>query len=450
MSDAEPRVLSPGEFLDNYFLLKKLGEGKMCEVHLAFDVKNLDLVAIKRLHPHHERVETFRKRLKREAEILRLFHHPHLIGFIASHVDETPCYLAMEYLRGQPLDQRIRSEGGSLFVAEAFRYLGELASGLHYAHSKKIIHRDIRPDNVMIDHGGTSRIFDFGIAYADDQLVQTTIGEIGLMGEYASPEQMLGRTLTPVSDLYSLGAVVYFAMTGRKVIEAKSVEEILGQINSPVRPPSHLEEDVPPVLDNILCKLLSKQPEKRYQSAKELLIDIGKLYATQDEGVRKALFGKVEDANLAWARRAYVQREYDKVHQLARGCENLSAAKQAALFRLEGLAFRAQEDVPNTLAALHKAASTQVHDINYTLDYVLELVRQKQIPSAQEALQREFRSTADQAVAKGLNDLLENWGQPSLAGMRSGKTPEGAEAAAGDESGGLFGRIGSFFRGGGK
>jgi hypothetical protein len=355
----------------------------------------------------------------------------------------------MEYLRGQPLDQRIRGEGGSLFVAEAFRYLGELASGLHYAHSKKIVHRDIRPDNVMIDHGGTSRIFDFGIAFADDKLVQTTIGEIGLMGEYASPEQMLGRNLTPLSDLYSLGAVIYFAATGRKVIEAKSVEEILGQINAPVRPPSHLEEDIPPILDAILCKLLAKQPEHRYDSAKSLLIDIGKLYATQDEGVRKALFGKVEDANLAWARRAYVQREYDKVHQLTQGCESLPGPKKAALYRLQALAYRAENKAPQAIAALQKAAATQEHDINYTLDYVLELTRQNQIPQAQAALNREFRSAADQTVASGLQNLLANWGNPSLAAKRetAAKATQAAAAGEGGGGGGLLGRIGSFFRG---
>jgi tetratricopeptide (TPR) repeat protein len=358
----------------------------------------------------------------------------------------------MEYLRGQPLDQRIRSEGGSLFVAEAFRYMGELASGLHYAHSKKIIHRDIRPDNVMIDHGGTSRIFDFGIAYADDQLVQTTIGDIGLMGEYASPEQMLGRTLTPQSDLYSLGAVIYQALTGRKVIEAKSVEEILGQINAPVRPPSQLEEDVPPVLDTLLCKLLAKQPEHRYASAKDLLIDIGKLYATQDPGVRKALFGKVEDANLAWARRAYVQREYEKVHQLAQGCEQLSGPKKAAVFRLEALAYRAEGHPLRAIGAFQKAAEAQIHDINYTLDWVLEMVRQEQIPQAREALQREFRSTADKAVAEGLGNLLTNWKDPSMAAKRTEATTA-AEAVATPEttsSPGLLGRLGSFFRGGKK
>ena len=448
MGDTNDNPLRAGAFLAHYFILKELGTGKMCEVHLAFDLSSLDLVAIKRLHPHHERVETFRKRLHREAEILRQFQHPHLIGLVESYVEGDPCYLAVDYLRGQPLDQRIRSEGGSLFVAEAFRYLGELASGLHYAHSKGIIHRDVRPDNVMIDHGGTAQLFDFGIAFADDQLVQTTIGEIGLMGEYASPEQMMGRPLTTQSDLFSLGAVIYFALTGRKVIEAKSVEEILGQINAPVRPPSHLEQGIPASLDAIMCKLLSKQPEARYQTAKELLIDVGHLYATTNEDEKRALFGKVEDANLAWARRALVQGEYDKVHKLAASCGELSPTKKAVLCRIQAKAFRIQKRVQEGLQALEKAAAIQANDVNYLLDYVLELVRQGQIPQARAALEKEFRSAADNAVVEGMKTLLVRWNTEQILELRQGASK--AAAAGGDGEGGLFGKLGSLFRGGRK
>lgn len=447
MSDSG--TIQPGRFLEHYFILKELGTGKMCEVHLAFDLASLDLVAIKRLHAHHERVETFRKRLQREAEILKQFHHPHLIGFVASHVEGDPCFVAVEYLRGLPLDKRIRSEGGSLFVSEAFRYLGELASGLHYAHSKGIVHRDLRPDNVMIDHGGTARLFDFGIAYADDQLVQTTIGEIGLMGEFASPEQMLGRQLTPVSDLYSLGAVIYHALTGRKVIEAKSVEEILGQLNAPVRPPSQLEDGVPRVLDAIMCKLLAKQPEQRYQTAKDLLIDIGKLYATDSEDDKRSLFGKVEDANLAWARRALVQKEYDKVHQLAQASsDDLPAPKKAALHKIEAIAYRAEGRTDLALRALEKASFIQEHDINFTLDYVLELTRQAQIPRALQAMQRDWKSPPDQQVVSGLTALLQRWNEPDVLERR--RAVPAAAKVGGDEAGGLLGKIGSFFRGGRK
>lgn len=446
---AEPKSppLKHGTFLDHYFLLKELGQGKMCNVHLAFDLTRLDLVALKVLHSHHERVDTFRKRLQREAEILRQFAHPHLIGLAESHIQGTPCYLAVEYLRGQPLDKRVRSEGGSLFVAEAFRYLGELASGLHYAHSKGIIHRDIRPDNIMIDHGGTSRIFDFGIAYADDDLVQTTIGEIGLMGEYASPEQMMGRPLTIQSDLYSLGAVIYYGLTGRKAIEAKSVEELLGLLNAPVRPPSQLESGIPQALDAIMCRLLSKAPEGRYASAKDLLIDIGKLYATTDEAARRALFGKPEDANLAWARRALVQREFEKVHKLAAACANLSGPKQAALSRLVAKAHRAEGRADLALKALEKASFTQAHDINYTLDYVLELVRQGQVPKARANLNKEFRSAPDKSLVAGLAALLDRWETPEIVALRQ-RAPGGGGGA--EDDAGLLGKIGSFFRGGKK
>jgi tetratricopeptide (TPR) repeat protein len=268
------------------------------------------------------------------------------------------------------------------------------------------------------------------------------------MGEYASPEQMMGRPLTTQSDLFSLGAVIYYALTGRKVIEAKSVEEILGQINAPVRPPSHLESGVPASLDAIMCKLLAKAPEARYQTAKDLLVDVGHLYATNNEEEKRALFGKVEDANLAWARRALVQHEYDKVHKLAASCGDISPPKKAVLCRLQGKAFRAQNRIQEGLQALEKAAAIQANDVNYLLDYVLELVRQGQVPQASAALQREFRSAADNTVVAGMKNLLGRWNTDEILELRRGAEKSGGQG--GSSEGGLFGKLGSLFRGGRK
>ncbi len=432
-----------GGFLDHFFILKELGSGKMCEVHLAFDVRTLDLAAIKRLHPHHEKVQSFRGRLQREASILGQFKHPHLLGLLEDHVEGNPCYIAVEYLRGEPLDARIRSEGGSLFVAESFRYLGEIASGLHFAHSKGIIHRDIRPDNVMIDHAGTARIFDFGIAKADDQIVQTQIGDVGLMGEYASPEQMMGRPLTAQSDLYSLGAVIYHCLTGRKVVRARTVEELIQEMTRPVPPPSSIEPEIPKILDAILGRLLAKDPAHRYPTAKELLIDVGKLYATESEEDKQALFGKVEDAHLAWARRAYEQREFPRVIDLASKAESLPPPKRAAFHRLAAQAHSAQGKSDLAIRSYEKASAAVPGDVNYALDWVLELVRQGEIQLAAKTLsERQFKQKPDQVLAEQLVGLLAEWNHPEVASLR--------EAASGSSEGGFLGKLGSLFGRGAK
>lgn len=432
-----------GGFLDHYFILKELGAGKMCTVHLAFDVRTKNLAAIKRLHAHHDSVDSFQKRLLREAQILEQFQHPHLLGALENRVEAEGGYLAVEYLRGVPLDARMRSEGGSLFVSEAFRYLGELASALHFAHQRGIVHRDVRPDNIMIDHAGTARLFDFGIAYADDQIVQTQIGDISLMGEFASPEQMMGKPLNAVSDLFSLGAVIYLCLTGRKVNTARTVEELFTQINQPVTPPSQVDEDVPALLDPVICKLLAKDPTQRYQSAKELLIDVGKLYATEVEEEKQALFGRVEDARLAWARRAFEQKDYGRVIDLAADLEDLSAAKKAAFYRLAALAHTAENRKDLALKAYEKAAFTQPGDVNYCLDFVLELVRQDEVVRAMKVLgEAEFKAVADKGLADGLQGLLGEWNHPQVTAIR-----EKAERGSG---GGFLGALGSLFGRGGR
>lgn len=455
MASSDPIALEPGTLLAQYYLLRELGKGKMAEVHLAFDLSRNDLVAIKRLLPHHERVDTFRKRMVRESQILSEVRHPHLVGFRADHTSGTPCFLALEFLRGESMDRRVRSEGGSLFVAEAFRYLGEIASGLHFAHSKGIIHRDIRPENIMVDHGGTSKVFDFGIAYADDQLLKTSIGEVGLMGEFASPEQMLGQTMTPQSDLYSLGATIYYCLTGRKVIEAKSVEQLFGQLEAPAIPPIQHDSSIPNSLNSLLTRLIAKHPSHRFQSAKDLMEEIGRLYTTEDPAEKKALFGRPEDANLAWARRAFVQKDYDKIHGLASHMEGLPDRKKAVFLRLRAQSAKAQGDTNACLQFLHQAVEVQPNDINYSLDYALELISQKQIPTAQQVMGRGFRSKLDQDVAQGLLTLLEAWNQPHVIEARKiqpGSAPAAPakEAPASeeekDDDSGIFSRIGSFFR----
>lgn len=437
--------MKAGGFLRQYFMLKELGQGKMCEVHLAFDVITMDLVAIKRLHAHHEKVQTFRKRLQREAEILMPIRHPHLVGALANHAEETPCFVVMEYMRGQPLDHRLRSEGGSLFPAEAFRYFGELASGLHFAHSKGIVHRDLRPENVMIDHSGTARLFDFGIAHADDNLVKTQIGDVALMGEYAPPEQMMGKPLTSVSDIYSLGAVIYQCLTAKKVIQAKTVEQLMAQLYEPAKAPSSINPEVPAILDPLVLKCLAKEAAERYQSVKELLIDLGKLYGVEDEADRKALFGKAEDAQLAWARRAFDEKDYEKVIKMAEGAEGYPGPKRAALLRLAALGARAQKRIDQALRFFERAAMAVPNDVNYMLDFGLELVRKGDTVRARKAFERDFPSKADKAVAAGLAALMSEWNSPEIERIRSE-----AEAAAAPESSGIFGRIASLFGSGGK
>ena len=207
------------------------------------------------------------------------------MGFHDADFEGEEKFVSMDYLRGDTLTQRLRNEGCSLFLHDAVRILEDIAEALHWADKNGVVHRDIKSDNIMVDTDGNAKLFDFGIAYADDQMLQTRMGDIKLVGLYASPEQVMGGKLDHRSDLYSLGLVFYEMLTGRKLHLCKTMEQFMQIFQAPYHRRARKIPSFQHPLTQLLLKLLQNRPEDRYQSARDLLIDTGNLRinSTQEE-----------------------------------------------------------------------------------------------------------------------------------------------------------------------
>ena len=262
--------------VDNrYRILKPLGGGGMAKVYLAHDeVLDRD-VALKILRGQYAEDEEFVERFKREAQNAARLSHPNMVAvYDRGKTEDGSYYIAMEYVPGGTLKDRI-SPAGSLEAREAVAVAAQIAEALRAAHECGIVHRDVKPQNVLMAEGGDAKVGDFGIARA---AAATTISGTSLIlgtANYMSPEQAMGKTVTPRSDLYSLGVVLYEMITGRVPFQADNpVALAMKHVNEIPRSPAEVNPQVPQEIAALTMKLLAKNPEERYGDAAELLDDL--------------------------------------------------------------------------------------------------------------------------------------------------------------------------------
>ncbi|MEL6342661.1 MAG: protein kinase [Myxococcota bacterium] len=269
-------TLKPGDCIGPYRYVEPIGKGGMAHVLLA-RAPGGEPVALKVLKA--SRFQTGLGRFRREFRALARVHHPNVIA-VESYGDiHGHPYIAMEYVEGTDLHQKIRSFR-DLHPDERWprveAILVDLASALAYIHSRGLVHRDLKPSNVLIDHDGRCHLTDFGIVKLldanNDAYVSNTL--VGTWA-YASPEQISGRPIDHRSDLYSLGVILYAMLTGRRPFSAKNMSGYLDlHQKQPPMPPSRLYAPVPVYLERICLKLLEKAPRDRYQSASEILREL--------------------------------------------------------------------------------------------------------------------------------------------------------------------------------
>ena len=198
---------------DRYRIDRPIGRGGMSTVYLAFDMTLERPVAVKLMHREVARDSDQIERFRREARAIAKLSSPYVVGVIdADEQDSTP-YIVLEYVEGSTLKEQIRSRG-PLPVEESVAYAIEIARGLQAAHEAHIVHRDVKPQNVLLDEDGGARVTDFGIARSLIDEGLTADGRVLGTTDYVSPEQALGHAVTPQSDLYSLGVVLFEMLTG--------------------------------------------------------------------------------------------------------------------------------------------------------------------------------------------------------------------------------------------
>src|SRR3954447_13382121 len=251
---------------DRYRLLGRLGSGGMADVWCAQDSLLNRRIALKFLHPRFAQDEQFIERFRREASAGGGLQQPNVVGvFDRGNVDGSH-YIAMEYVDGASLKDLIAR---GLSVGEAVEIVRQVLSGVKYAHERGIVHRDLKPQNVLVDSEGRARVTDFGIARAGASEITQTGSVLGT-AQYLSPEQAQGLPVTAVSDIYSIGVMLYEALTGGVPFDADSpVTVALKQVSERPRPPSELNPNVSRALDGVVLRALAKDPANRFASAEE-------------------------------------------------------------------------------------------------------------------------------------------------------------------------------------
>jgi serine/threonine-protein kinase len=251
-----------------YRLLGRLGSGGMADVWCAEDNMLDRRVALKFLHERFAQDEQFVERFRREASSAAGLQHPNVVSVFDRGTYEGSHYIAMEYVEGASLNDLIER---GLSVPEAVEIVRQVLAAARYAHANGIVHRDLKPQNVLVDADGRARVTDFGIARAGASEITQTGSVLGT-AQYLSPEQAQGLPVTAASDIYSIGVMLYEALTGRVPFEAESpVSVALKQVSERPRPPSELNPSVSRALDAVVLKALAKDPSNRFASADEFL-----------------------------------------------------------------------------------------------------------------------------------------------------------------------------------
>ena len=269
---------------DRYTVERKLGHGGMATVYLARDTMLDRPVALKVLAEHLADDEDFRERFLREARLAAKFVHPNVVQVYDVGEDERGPYIVMEYVEGDTLADELRRRG-RLPSDEVIAIGIQLCAALDAAHAAGLVHRDIKPQNVLRRPDGHVKIADFGIARSLAATSHTELGTVLGTAAYLAPEQARGEQVTPAADIYSLGVVLYELLIGRTPYEADTLPElVLKREQGAVEPPGKLVPGVPPGLDRVVMRCLAVRPEDRPASAAALareLADPGETRATK-------------------------------------------------------------------------------------------------------------------------------------------------------------------------
>ena len=286
----EKEAEEPGS---RYRVIEKLGRGAMAEVHLAEDTVLGRQVALKFVAEEMEQDGTWRRRLSREARAAASLDHPFICKVYDTGQLEGRTFIAMEYVQGEALKEKVA--GGPLAIDQALRIARETAEALEIAHRKGIVHRDVKPSNIMLTEQGHVKVVDFGVAKRfrveegeEQEFTATLTSEASTLGTlpYMSPEQIRGQEVDPRSDIFSLGVVLYEMLTGvhpfRKGLSADTAAAVLSQEPAPL---AQFRKEAPERLKQVLDKMLAKEREDRYPSIHDVCAELSEAGARTAEAL---------------------------------------------------------------------------------------------------------------------------------------------------------------------
>jgi len=280
----------PGQLIGGrYELGRQLGAGGMARVYLGHDRLLDRQVAVKVLSEPYASDPQFVERFRREASAAAGLNHPNIVAVYDRGEADGSYYIVMEYLAGPDLKQVIRGRA-PLPPGQAIDYAQQILAALGAAHRRDVVHRDVKPQNVLVAEDGRLKVTDFGIARAGAQSDMTEAGSVIGTAQYLSPEQARGDEVTAASDCYAVGIVLYEMLTGRVPFDGdRPVAVAMKQISDTPVPPRVVEPDVPPELDAIVMRALAKRPSERYRTAEELSQALADARAAIDGGATTRL-----------------------------------------------------------------------------------------------------------------------------------------------------------------
>ena len=264
----------PGKF-GRFKVIDELGRGAMGVVYRAADSALGRTVAIKTIALTGNAAErdVHEARFLQEARAAGSIGHPSIITIYDVGREGDTAFIAMELLEGRDLRDMIRDV--DLAPTQSVGIAAAVAEGLAYAHERGVVHRDIKPGNIMVLPDGRVKIMDFGIARLHEPTVKTQTGVLLGSPQYMSPEQIVGQPFDHRADIFSLGLVLYEMLTGVKPFQGEDIPELMFKVaNMPATPPSHIAPHLPPVIDYIVARALKKRPDERYASAGEFAKDL--------------------------------------------------------------------------------------------------------------------------------------------------------------------------------
>ncbi|MDQ5820634.1 MAG: protein kinase, partial [Actinomycetota bacterium] len=260
---------------ERYELQELVGTGGMSSVYKARDRLLERLVALKILHPHHSSDEDFVERFRREARSVAQLSHPNIVTVIDRGDDDGRQFIVFEYVEGENLKEVVSREG-PLPLRRALELALQIGRGLAFAHSQGLVHRDVKPQNVLMNGDDQAKVTDFGIARSIDVDVGVTqTGTVLGTSAYIAPEQASGGDITPQTDVYSFGVVLYELLTGEVPFPGESfVAVAMKHINDPVPDLREQRAEIPPRLAAAVQRSLAKEPEQRFTSMDELVAEL--------------------------------------------------------------------------------------------------------------------------------------------------------------------------------
>src|SRR5574344_500738 len=274
-----------GKIIGNrYEILQEAGNGGMANVYKAKDHILNRMVAVKVLKDEYTTDADFIKRFNTEAQSAASLSHPNIVSiYDVGHEEENNLYyIVMELIKGKTLKEIINKDG-AISWKWAVNIAMQIASALELAHKSGIVHRDIKPHNIIITEDGVAKVTDFGIAKAVSNSTMTAFGTTIGSVHYFSPEQARGSVTDAKSDLYSLGVVMYEMLTGKVPFDADTpVSVALKHMQEDPVPPIEVNDEIPQAVNDIVLKAMQKEPINRYQSATEMLADLGKALKDPD------------------------------------------------------------------------------------------------------------------------------------------------------------------------